>query len=351
MTGRSSATKRSLRLTRAGAKKLKQLSVPSSASTKVMSGSMAGPIMKPKDVPMLDLYQLSGLEAAGRLQIFFEAVEKCTSDDSTRVMIAKNRLSSELAMLIHNNQLKYKCMTWPSFCDFLRNEFAVDVNVDRAWQELEDHEYDWVFAPQHYTNKFICRHAVLETRFPNERFPNRDKNIKRKLWQGMPKESQKRLEAFLEEDYPLNKFIDRVEHERQLLMANPSAQVCHLKKEQTTNPPPKSTLESQEISDLKEQVKNLTQALAKMNPVNSTPPPLMSLPVVTPATSNSNSNPTPRNPFVNPRVFCPCCYSSTHRLFECPTKPPQRNACFDCHQVGCRRGYPTCPGKLTNYRN
>ena len=297
--------------------------------------------MKPKDVPVLDLYQLSGLEAAGRLQIFFEAVEKCTDDDSTRVMIAKSRLSSELAMLIHNNQAKSRCTTWISFCDFLRNEFAVDVNVDRAWQELEDHEYDWMFAPQHYTNKFICRHAVLETRFPNERFPNRDKNIKRKLWQGMPKESQKRLEAFLEEDYPLTKFIDRVEHERQILIAHPSAQVYHLQKEKTANPPPK---ESQEISDLKDQVKNLTEALAKMNPVksaNSLPPPLMSLPVSTPS-----------NPFVNPRASsCPCCYSNSHRLFECPVKPPQRNACFDCHRVGCRRGYPTCPGRVTSNRN
>ena len=314
------------------------------ANTSAATGSVLGPIMKPKDVPRLDLSQLSGLEAAGRLQIFFEAVEKCSADDSTRVMIAKNRLSSELAMLIHNNQTKFKCTTWKHLCNFLRTEFAVDVNVDRAWQELEDHEYDWLFPPQSYTNKFICRHAVLETRFPSEKFPSRDKSIKRKLWQGMPSENQKRLEAFLEEDYPLNKFIDRVEHERQILLANPSSHIYHLQKEKTASPSSKvTTPESQELSDLKDQVKNLTEALTKINPVN--PPPLMSLPLSAPS--------NPRNPFTAPRTSncCPCCYSTSHRLFQCPVKPPMKNACFDCHRLGCRRGYPTCPGRPMGNRN
>ena len=325
----------------------RHLQTPSAFAAQNPPSNIPGPIMKPKDVPRLELFQLSGLEAAGRLQMFFEAVEKCTTDDSTRVMIAKSKLSTELAMLIHNNQAKNKCTTWNTFCNFLQNEFAVDVNVDRAWQELDDHEYDWFFAPQLYTNKFICRHAVLETRFPKEKFPNRDKSIKRKLWQGMPKESQRRLEAFLEEDYPLNKFIDRVEHERQILLANTSSQVCHLQKQKTSNSPPKETThESQEIIDLKDQVKNLTQALAKMNPVHSyPPPPLMSLPVTAP--------PNPMNPFTNPRrsASCPCCYSQGHKLFECPVRPPNRNACFDCHRLGCRCGYPTCPGKPTVNRN
>ena len=318
--------------------------VPNPPSPSTANVNPSGPVMKPKDVPRLDLSQLSGLEAAGRLQIFFEAVERCSLDDSTRVMIAKNRLSSELAMLIHNNQTKHKCNTWLSFCHFLRTEFAVDVNVDRAWQELEDHEYDWMFAPQSYTNKFICRHAVLETRFPGEKFPDRDKCIKRKLWQGMPKENQKRLEAFLEEDYPLNKFIDRVEHERQILMANPTSHVYHLQKEKTKSSPPNNNIESQEVKDLKEQVKTLTEALAKINNTNS-PPPLMSMPLSAPTNA--------RNPFNPPRrgIVCPCCYNTNHRLFECPHKPPVRNACFDCHRVGCRRGYPTCPGKPIGSQN
>ncbi len=66
---------------------------------------------------------------------------------------------------------------------------------------------------------YICRYALLETRFAKEKLPNRDKAIKRKLWQGLPQEAKARLEGFLDEDYPLNKFVDRVEHERQWLEA------------------------------------------------------------------------------------------------------------------------------------
>ncbi len=177
------------------------------------------PIIKPRDIPQLDLDQLQGVEAAARLQMFFDLIEKCSDEDETRVQVAKGRVSSELAILIHNNQSKRRCKTWLELKDFLKIEFAVDVNLDRAWQKIDAAGYDWEESPQAFTNRFICQYAILETRFPREKFPSRDKSIKRNLWHGLPQESNERLEGFLDEDYPLNKFIDRVEHERQLLEA------------------------------------------------------------------------------------------------------------------------------------
>ena len=96
---------------------------------------------------MLELHQLEGLEASASLQIFFELVEQCSNDGSTRVHIANSRLSQNLAVLIHNNQAKNKCKTWADFRQFLCTEFAVSVNLDRAWQELDTNNYDWAESP------------------------------------------------------------------------------------------------------------------------------------------------------------------------------------------------------------
>lgn len=101
----------------------------------------------------------------------------------------------------------------------------MEVTVDRAWQELESLKYDWGESPQSFTHKFICQHAMIATKFPYESFPDRDKTIKRKLWQGLPPSSKEKLEGFLDEGYPLKKFIDRLEHERRILEMSHAPQV------------------------------------------------------------------------------------------------------------------------------
>lgn len=80
----------------------------------------------------LDLHQLEGLEAADTISIFFDIVEQCTEDDDTRVQIVKSRVMSDLAMLLYNSQSKGKCNSRGGIKRFLENEFAADINLDRA---------------------------------------------------------------------------------------------------------------------------------------------------------------------------------------------------------------------------
>ncbi len=46
-------------------------------------------IIKPRDVSILNLQKLEGLESAGTLNIFFDLIEQCTPDDKERVRVAK----------------------------------------------------------------------------------------------------------------------------------------------------------------------------------------------------------------------------------------------------------------------
>ncbi len=164
---------------------------------------------------------------------------------------------------------------------------------------------------------------MLITRFPNEKFPNRDKTIKRKLWQGLPKMSKERLEGFLEDGYPLQKFIDRLEHERLYLEASNGPNVWRIPEQKESmetipSPPsPVSTVSQEEIEDLRKQVRELKASLSTRRPPMTKPP---------------------------VKYNCPYCQKSNHSLRECWRAPPPGH-CFDCRRPNCRRGSANCPGR------
>ena len=105
------------------------------------------PVTKPRDIPILELNHLEGLEASAHFQMFIELVEQATSNDASRVQVAKSRLGSEIVMLVHNHQGKQPSLSWRDFCNLLKNEFAVDVNLNQAWKDLETELYDWGRKP------------------------------------------------------------------------------------------------------------------------------------------------------------------------------------------------------------
>ncbi len=290
---------------------------------------------KARDIPILDLKQLQGLSAITQLQIFFESVEECTEEDLRRVQIAKRRVSPELAALIHNRQTTLRCNTWRELKQLLEAEFATEIDFDRAWQEIDSAKYDWIDSPQAFTHAFKCQYALLESRFPLEKLPHCDKTIKRKLWQGLTPETKTKLEGFLGEDYPLQKFIDRVEHARQWLEATQATTLHRVKSEpvkqnestQRPNVPPNdmakpnaTSREPSELEQLQKQVKELTEQVGRLR---------------TPA------RPPPFN------RYCSYCRSNTHYYRDCRIRPP-RGACYDCKRDGCWRRKEGCPGPSAN---
>ncbi len=262
--------------------------------------------------------------------MFFELKERCGDEDETRVEVAKGRVCSELAIQLHNNQSKRRCRTWLELKDFLKTEFAVDINLDRAWQEIDAAGYEWGESPQAFTNRFICQYAILETRFPREKLHSRDKSIKRKLWHGLPQESKEHLEGFLDVDYPLNKFIDREEHE---LKARHNPTLNRVKGAEDSEAPqttkreelgegrqhnaPKELgvkLESNEVESLKRQINELAEQVKRLQ----------------------STRETRQSPASN--IYCRAHYKSTsYTLRECWRKPPPGVCVLTAGDIGsCR---------------
>ena len=198
-------------------------------------------VVKPRDIPVLTLEELEGIEAGGKLAMFIDRVEQVTPDEVIRLQVAKTRLDTKIALLVQNIQNNGGISSWTEFKTFLTTEFAREMTVDRAWQEIENTHYEWETSPQSFVHQISCRYALLETNFPREKFPNKDQITKRKICQGLPPQARGKLEAFLEETYPLKKFLERVEYERQFLVEGPECDLFHVKKKFQTPPQTKTS--------------------------------------------------------------------------------------------------------------
>ncbi len=149
-------------------------------------------------------------------------------------------------------------------------------------------------------------------------------------------EAHARIEGFLDEDYPQDKFVDRVEHQRQWLEATHTPILGRVKLEEKNCPPKHDTQpethtvslndlsqsnatsrESSEVNEIKKKIKDLTEQLGKLQ--------------------TSPCQPQKEH-------YCSQCHFHSHNLKECWRKP-SRGSCFDCRQYGCWRGNKNCPGK------
>ncbi len=290
-------------------------------------------VIRPRDIKVLELEALQRLDSAARLQMFFEAVEGCTDDPKARLAVAKTRVDGDLAVMIHTTQGQGDIKSWNDLKKFLSTEFNLDMNFDQAWRQNDTFYYNWMGSPQSFVQQFKCHYAAIKGCFQSEQLPDRDRLLKRKLLQGFPRNSRDSLEAFMDDNIPLNKFVAHVENERLLLLNRPSVNTIPVKSRPeglpnqarqespslSVNPSsvPTSACESGDsLAALNAKLQQLQQQISQLNSANI--------------------------PY-QVREYCAFCRSTSHSLPSCWRKPP-RNHCFDCRREGCRRGHSSCPG-------
>lgn len=83
--------------------------VPVAASRPVPQPPM---LIKPRDIKVLELEELTRLDSAAHLQMFFETVEQCTNYDNARLEVAKLRVDGNLAVIIHTAQQEREIRVW-----------------------------------------------------------------------------------------------------------------------------------------------------------------------------------------------------------------------------------------------
>ena len=290
--------------------------------------------IKPSDIKILELDALQRLDSAARLQMFFEPVERCASNSNARLEVAKSRVDGDLAVMIHTAQRQGEIEEWGDCKRYLNREFGVDMNFDQAWRQSDTFHYDWLENPQSFVHKFKCHYAAIQGTFHNEILPDRDRLLKRKLLQGFPRSSRDLLEAFMDDNIPLNKFLGHVENERVLLLKT------HASVNSVPSPPVEDISRSPSRSRSQSSVRQQAEMTTSTKSEDSLSKITARLDHLQKQISQSSASGVPSSP----RKFCAFCQTETHFLRDCWRKP-EKGHCFDCLRYGCRRGNPSCPGK------
>ncbi|KAG0718597.1 hypothetical protein GWK47_052139 [Chionoecetes opilio] len=151
-------------------------------------------LIKPRDIRMLNLSDLQGIETEGRLKVFFSQVESCSEDLEERKRILMARVDPPLALYIQNALSQVNFKSWDALTYWLYEELT-DNNVDRILNSISEVKYDWLEDPQDFATKLKCKYAILEakSKHPGE-IPRRDKIIKTKLLRGLPSQIKAKLE-------------------------------------------------------------------------------------------------------------------------------------------------------------
>lgn len=289
---------------------------------------------KLSDIKILELSTLQCLDSSAKLQMFFEAVERCAGTSDGRIEVAKARVDGELSVMIHTAQRRGEIKEWGECKAYLTREFGTDMNFEQAWRRNDTFHYEWVDSPQSFVHKFKCHYAAIQDKFHDEVLPNRDKLLKRKLLQGFPRNSRDVLEAFMDDNITLGKFLGHVESERAMLLKHHSSVNAVPRSSVEDHPPSSSRRESQGSVRPKSAMSTSTDSDNKLSELTARLDQLQ---------RQMYQSSVARAPSA-PRKFCAFCQTDTHFLRDCWRKP-ERGQCFDCLRHGCHRGNPSCPGK------
>ena len=277
--------------------------------------SFSKPLLKPRDIAMLELKHLRGEEGEGRLDVFFSQVEQCSPERDERQRIVLSRVDSQLAVYVQDVLTNGPPRTWKEFKIFIKKELT-DQSQNRLYDSINELKYTYDEDPMEFIARVKCKFSLLNLRAEAHNVPHREKVIKNKLCKGMPKDCRDRLELFMDENISLEKFLEKLEIER--IIANAQhADVPVVKSEPLITSPL--------IPAVQNSLQQIEQRLAKLE-----------------VPSRVQYAPQPRQQALRP--YCPYCRSNSHKIKEC-RKNPQPGSCFDCLRMNCRRGDPKCPGR------
>lgn len=277
------------------------------------------PLLKPRDIPILELNQLKGIEGGGKLTVFLAQVENCAIGIEERQRIVTTRVDANLALYVQTLIRKNQYVSWEKFKTDLLEELT-DQNKDNLFDALGEMKYMVEQCPTEFVAEVKCRFATLETRAKRDEMPDINKVIKSKLMQALPRLNRERLEMFRDAHVSLKRFLDRYHLERTVVLA----QGGHVRQVREETKPPDQFPARNEASTVVGRLDALEKKLDAMGT---------------------------RRPFYRETstLYCPYCNMRNHTPSNC-RKKPKPGSCFDCLRLNCRRGDPKCTGRVNQTR-
>ncbi len=153
------------------------------------------PLLKPRNIPVLELEQLKGVEGEGRLAVFLAQVEDCTKEADERKRIVLARVEAPLAIDVQVVQRERSSITWADFKEHLAKELT-DRNPNNVYDALSCFTYPLDTDPMEFVAQVKCKFAVLGMKGNGSEGLNLNKIIKAQMINSLPRSSRERLELF-----------------------------------------------------------------------------------------------------------------------------------------------------------
>lgn len=105
-------------------------------------------------------------------------------------------------------------LTWDKIKQKELVEGLTDQSKERLFDSISDMKNNLDEDQYDLMNQVKCKLVLLEIKSGRSDIVNKDKPIKQKLIQGLPRPNRDRLELFQEANNPLTMFLDKLSHER-----------------------------------------------------------------------------------------------------------------------------------------
>lgn len=110
-------------------------------------------LLKPGDIPKLQLDELHGVGTGSRPARFYAQVEAYTDGDGTRLVIAQNRMDNDIATIICFEINCGNIFSWLSCKKYRDMNFISISHPSMAWQLMGKETYDFSENSRAFINR------------------------------------------------------------------------------------------------------------------------------------------------------------------------------------------------------
>ena len=331
------------------------LGIPQASPPSVLTVPSA---IRPKDIAELKFEELKDISTRAKLNMFYEGVEGCVTEDKHRLEVANMRMDEKLRVLVHNAKKEKKITDWKTLKSFLISAFSVKLSFDQLFDTTNEGKYDWVKDPHEFRNDYMYKYSNMCQQFPDKELPRFEKMLKNKLIEGFPSENQGKLRNFMDKSVSLETFMTQVQRQREILLSAQGSNVTFKtsNKSYSQSQPSNSQTSPQSPPQYQQSPPQYPQNPPNPPQYYQNPPQHPQNPPNPPQQSQnppqyppSQNQPQPQPRHYRPRQqgsrpkYCRYCSGRGHSFQTCKLMPPYY-VCFDCKRTDCRQGDPGCQG-------
>ena len=182
-------------------------------------------LIRPKDVEILRLEELSSVEGIASKVSFFRRISSTSEQEFERVQACLTRLDRELRLFVESSLSINHATTLWDIQTLLEREFAIPKNLPDSIDKLINTDiYTLDRDPREYAHRFKVRYGILCTAYQTKGLPNLAKVLKEAMLRGLDMTAKMQLGSVLMEEFGEEDFLKRLEALR--LGRQMSGRVC-----------------------------------------------------------------------------------------------------------------------------